>query len=95
MPAYLIVNIVVKDPETYEQYKKGVPPYIAKYGGEYLARGGKCEVMEGDWTPSRLVLVRFPDAAAAKAFLDDPGYAPIRELRLTSTKSDTVILEGI
>src|SRR5260370_3033007 len=60
MPAYLIANIEITDPSTYDQYKKLVPPTIAKYGGRYLARGGATEVLQGEWTPKRLVIVEFP-----------------------------------
>ena len=56
MTAYVIVDIDVHDPVGYEEYKKLAPPAIAKYGGIYLARGGMTETLEGDWSPSRLVI---------------------------------------
>jgi uncharacterized protein (DUF1330 family) len=54
MPAYVIVNIKVHDADAYREYVRLAPPTVAGYGGRYLARAGHTEVLEGDWTPSRL-----------------------------------------
>ena len=93
MPAYLIANIEITDPSTYDQYKKLVPPTIAKYGGRYLARGGATEVLEGEWTPKRLVIVEFPDMTRLKAWYHSPEYRPVLALRQRSAKSSLVATE--
>ncbi len=95
MPAYLIASIDVHDPDRYEHYKRGVPALIARHGGEYLARGGEVEVCDGDWKPSRLVLLRFPDRAAIRAFLDDPDYRPLAAIRHASATSSLVAVDGL
>ncbi|MGH2522967.1 MAG: DUF1330 domain-containing protein, partial [Anaerolineales bacterium] len=59
MSAYVIVDIDVRDAARYEEYKQLAPPTVAAYGGRYLARGGKAEVLEGVWTPKRLVILEF------------------------------------
>lgn len=41
MPAYIIVEIEIHDPETYEEYKKLTPVSLAAYGGKFIVRGGK------------------------------------------------------
>ena len=56
MPAYVVVNVTVQDPEPYETYKQMAPPTIAAHGGRYLVRGGAVDVREGDWRPDRLVI---------------------------------------
>ena len=56
MPAYVIVDISISDPETYERYKQLAPPSIAEHGGRYIARGGATVVLEGEWAPERLVI---------------------------------------
>ena len=94
MAVYLIVNVDVKDPSAYEQYKAEVPALIRKHGGEYLVRGGNFQVIEGDWQPSRLVLLRFPDKESVLAFFSDPEYQPLKDLRQRVTKTDIVMLEG-
>ena len=51
MPAYVVVEVDIHDPERYARYKDMAPPSIYQYGGRYVARGGKCEALEGDWKP--------------------------------------------
>jgi uncharacterized protein (DUF1330 family) len=95
MPAYLIGNIEVTDPAAYEEYKKGVAATIAAYGGRSLVRpGGAMEVLEGDWTPKRLVILEFPSAAKLKAWYNSPEYRPLLQIRLRSAKSSLVMVEG-
>ena len=95
MAAYLFVNIEVKDQTAYAEYRSGVSPMIYKHGGEYLARGGAAELIEGDWTPGRVVLLKFSDMKALKAFLDDPEYQPLKDLRLRAADSQMLAVEGI
>ena len=69
MPAYLIVETDVTDPEQYEQYKAASPGAIAAFGGRFIARGGALAVLEGDWNPKRVVLVEFPEGEYLKGQL--------------------------
>jgi uncharacterized protein (DUF1330 family) len=95
MPAYLIGNIEVTDPQVYEEYKKGVGATVAKYGGRSLARAGALmEVLEGDWTPKRLVILEFPSVEKLKAWYNSPEYKPLLDIRVRSTKSSLVMVEG-
>jgi uncharacterized protein (DUF1330 family) len=95
MAVYLICDVDVTDAAAYEGYKAQVPALISRHGGEYLVRGGAHEVIEGDWNPTRLVLFRFPDAAAVKAFIADPDYQPLAALRHRVAHTDMVLVEGL
>lgn len=95
MPAFLIVDIEIHDVPTFAEYGKQVPPLVAKHGGKYVARGGKTEVMEGDWDPKRLGIIQFPDMDSVRAFLNDPEYLPIKALRHKSSKTNAVAVEGV
>ncbi len=95
MTVYLICDVDVRDPAAYEAYKAEVPALIRRHGGEYLVRGGAHEVVEGDWNPVRVVLLGFPDAPSAKAFLADPQYAPLAALRHRVAHTDMVMVAGI
>lgn len=95
MPAYVIVDIEVTDPESYKEYVKIAPATVAQYGGRYLARGGHTEVLEGDWQPKRLVILEFPSVDQAKAWLNSPEYAPARALRHRYARSNMVVIEGM
>jgi uncharacterized protein (DUF1330 family) len=95
MAAYLIVDTILDDADLYELYKVKARPLIEKFGGEYLARGGHMTHRETDlWSPSRLVLVRFPDVETANRCLDSFEYQQILPLSKKSARRTAVILEG-
>ena len=95
MSAYVIVDIEVTDPIGYEEYKKLAPATVAQYGGKYIARGGKTETLEGDWSPKRLVILEFESVERAKAWLNSPEYREPRKMRQRTTHTNMVIIEGI
>jgi uncharacterized protein (DUF1330 family) len=95
MAAYLIVDTLLNDPDLYEQYKVKARPLIEKFGGEYLVRGGRMTLRETDlWSPSRLVLVRFPDVETANRCLDSLEYRQILSMSKRSARRTAVIVEG-
>ena len=95
MPAYLIYDVEIHDPEPYSRFMAEVKPIVERMGGKYLARGGEHEVLEGDWKPTRLVLFEFPDMASARALFNSDDYAPLKELRRTCSTGHVVIVEGV
>jgi uncharacterized protein (DUF1330 family) len=94
MPAYFIVDVNVKDPDTYQTYATQVPPILHQYGGRFLVRGGKAQTVEGDWQPSRIVVLAFDDAAAARRFYDSKEYQAIVEFRHRASSARMVLVEG-
>jgi uncharacterized protein (DUF1330 family) len=60
MPAYIIANVKVTNPTQYEEYKKFSTLAMQAHGAQVCVRGGASEVLEGDWTPDRLVILKFP-----------------------------------
>ena len=95
MAAYVLVQVDVKDPVRYEDYKAMVPPSIEKFGGRFLVRGGKTHTMEGDWSPRRLVVVEFPSVEQATAWWSSAEYAEAKALRQATSASQLIIAEGI
>ncbi len=94
MSAYVIVDIDVKDAEGYKEYVKAAPATLAIYGGRYIARGGANETLEGEWNAKRLVILEFPSAEKARAWLNSPEYAPARALRHKYAQTNMVLVEG-
>jgi len=95
MSAYIIVDTLIENPDEYEIYKKQAKPIAEKYGGVYRVRGGEMDVRETDlWTPTRMVIIEFPDMAAARAFVDSEEYAPVKPLRRNNAKCTLTILDG-
>ena len=95
MPAYLIVETDIHDPEQYEQYKAASPAAVAAGGGRFVARGGELAVLEGDWTPSRLVILEFPDLETAKAFYESESYQAAKRLRDGAARLNMVAVQGV
>ena len=94
MPAYVIVETDVHDPEQYEQYKAAASGAIEAAGGRYLARGGELAVLEGEWRPARLVLLEFDDLDAARRWYDTPEYRDARRLREGAASLNMVAVAG-
>jgi uncharacterized protein (DUF1330 family) len=95
MPAYVVVNVTIRDPARYEEYKRLAFPTVSTYGGHYVARGGRVDVREGSWSPSRLVILEFPDLERARAWWSSPEYAPAKALRQSCADTQLVITEGL
>ena len=95
MPAYVIIETDIHDPEQYERYKAASPAAVAGGGGRFIARGGELAVLEGDWEPSRIVLLEFPDLETAKRWYDSPGYQEAKRLREGAANLRMVAVEGI
>ena len=94
MAAYLISDITVLDEERYAGYRARVSDQIRQFGGEYLVRGGKVEGLEGDWQPSRVVVVKFESIAAAKKWWGSEEYGELKALRQATTETKMIVVEG-
>jgi uncharacterized protein (DUF1330 family) len=97
MPAaYLVVESQITDPEAFKHYMAAAPAVVKAFGGDYLVRGGRMAVLEGDWQPPRLTVLRYPDFESAKAMYDSPGYVQARALRHGATACfNMVLVEGV
>ena len=95
MSAYVVVDLEIINQEEFEVYKQLVPATIEKYGGRYLARGGKVETLDGSWCPKRFVLLQFSSVDQAKAWFDSPEYAEPKALRERCARSRIIVVEGV
>jgi uncharacterized protein (DUF1330 family) len=95
MAAYIIIDIDVKDPIGYEEYKKQGAPTILAYGGKPLARGGATEVLEGSWQPKRMILLEFKNTEEAKRWWNSQEYNEAKKLRHKAASANAILLEGI
>ena len=95
MSAYIIVEIEVIDPVGYEKYKNLAGATVEKYDGKYIVRGGKTEVLEGDWQPKRIVVLEFPTMKRAKEWLNCEEYREPRKMRHATAKTNMLVIEGV
>ena len=93
--AYILANVDVKDPQAYEEYKRLSTIAMKAHGAEVCIRGGKVDVLEGDWTPNRMVLLKFPSTEQARKFYDSTEYAAARKAREGIAVMRMVLVEGV
>jgi uncharacterized protein (DUF1330 family) len=95
MPAYVILNIEVTNPDRFAEYARTGAPTVAGYGGRYLARGGTTEKLEGTLQPKRVVVIEFESADRARAWWASSEYAGPKAVRQSSAHSDVILVEGV
>ncbi len=95
MSGYIIAHVQVTDPVQYEAYKKWSTAAMKAHNAEVCVRGGQVAVLEGDWAPERIVILKFPSFAAAQAFYDTPEYLQAREARAGAAIMRMVVVEGL
>lgn len=94
-PCYVLVDLDVLDAQDYQEYRAKAPPIVKAHGGRYLVRGGTQEHVEPGWDLHRTVILEFPSMAAARAWYRAPEYQKILPIRLRSTRSRMVFLDGL
>jgi uncharacterized protein (DUF1330 family) len=94
MSAYIVLDVVVRDPLAYEGYKQLAGATVAAYGGRYLVRGGAAETLEGSWQPSRLVILEFPSVEQARTWWTSPEYEPAKAIRQGCATTEMLLVEG-
>ena len=95
MPAYVIAETEVTDPERWEQYTAASPTVIAAGGGRILVRGGELVVLEGDWQPTSLAVLEFEDLAAAKRWYESEVYQEVKKLSEGAAHLRVVAVQGV
>lgn len=94
MSAYVIVEVDVRDPDRYEDYKKMSTEAAAAYGAKFVVRGGQAEALEGARQPKRMVVLEFPSYEQAVAWWNSPEYAPAKALRQEIADTSLIVVEG-
>ena len=95
MPAYVLAEIEITNPEGYREYTSQVPATIEKYGGRFLHRGGAVTVLEGEWPQVRRVIIEFPSAEVARRWWDSPEYEKPKAMRRANSKGRLILFEGL
>jgi uncharacterized protein (DUF1330 family) len=95
MPAFVIVETDIHDPDQYERYREASPAAVAAAGGRFVVRGGHIAVLEGDWNPRRLVVLEFENLDAATRFYNSAEYQEVKRLREGAARLNMVAVEGL
>lgn len=95
MAAYVIVNDEITDEGTFSEFRKRVGATVEASGGRYLVRGGNAELIEGNWSPGRMVVIEFDDAGAARGWLNSAEYTELKKIRQGSANASLILVEGV
>ena len=95
MPAYVVADNRVTDPELYARYMKLAAPTHALYGCKVLAAGGRTEVLGGEWAPNRVVILEFESVEKAKAWSDSVEYGKAKALRDAAAEVRIIVVEAL
>lgn len=95
MTAYIIADVTVTDAEKMANYREWSTKAIQEHGAKVLVRGGAIEVLEGPWSPTRLVVMAFDTAEQAKAYYNSQTYTHARTLREGAGVMRMVVVEGV
>jgi uncharacterized protein (DUF1330 family) len=93
---YVLVDVIVSNPDEFKKYAVEAPASARALGGEYLVRGDHIQVLEGQWSPSRLTVIQFPSFDVAKQWYDSEQYSQARAKRAgTTSRFNMVLVEGV
>tara|TARA_Y100000590_G_scaffold9002_1_gene11180 strand:- start:1045 stop:1332 length:288 start_codon:yes stop_codon:yes gene_type:complete len=95
MAAYVIANVEILDSIKFQEYASLVPATIEEYGGKYIIRGGEIEEAEGDWKPSRIVVIEFENMSQLKKWYHSQEYSGPMQLRHESSNTNAIFVEGV
>lgn len=94
MKAYIFLDITITDSTRYDEYRKLTVATLVPYEGKFIVRGGKRELLDGDWTTDRIVILEFPGMDKAKAWWNSEEYAPAKAIRESASNARVMLLEG-
>ncbi|NJM43845.1 MAG: DUF1330 domain-containing protein [Brachymonas sp.] len=95
MSAYVIADVTVTDPEQMAKYREWSTKAAAEFGASFIVRGGEITVFEGDWKPSRVVILQFPSSDVAKKWYASETYQHAISLRKNAGVMRMVMVEGV
>jgi uncharacterized protein (DUF1330 family) len=95
MTAYVIVDSKIKNIDGMQEYLEKVGATLGAHGGQPIVAGTNIDKVEGDWNPSRIVILAFPSKDAAKAWYNSPAYQEILPIRTANTDDNVILVEGL
>ena len=101
MAAYMIVTAAIHEREKFiAGYGAAAGALVDKFGGEYLIRGPGVELLEGEFAGApridgaSVVISKWPNREAARAFWNSPEYAEVKKLREGLADVQVLLIDG-
>jgi uncharacterized protein (DUF1330 family) len=91
---YILAEVEVTDPALFETYRPLAAASVAAFGGKYLVRGGAAEMLEGEHSLGRMVVLEFPSPERAMEWYRSVDYQKALAIRLKSASTEVLLLTG-
>ena len=95
MEGYVITDVEVTDPGLFAEFRAKLDPTVEAHGGKFIVRGENIKIIQGDWSPNRLVVVKFPDFEAAMTWSQSPEFVELKDILDRSSNTDIIVIEGL
>ncbi len=95
MAAYVISDVEITDPEMFAEFRERLDPTVAAHGGTFVVRGEDITFVQGDWNPSRIAMIEFPNLVAANSWIYSSEFGALQEILDKSSKTNIVIADGV
>ncbi len=95
MAAYVIADNEITDQDLFAEFAERMLGVTEAHGGKYLVRGGPTEVVGGERTPHRVVVMEFENMERVHAYVNSPEYLELAAIRDSSSNTTTFIVEGV
>ena len=95
MAAYALIDVEITDHAAFAEFRDRAPAIVEAHGGRFLVRGGATEVVQGDWTPHRVVIVEFDSVERVKSWWNSPDHTELRATLDRSSNTTMTIVEGV
>lgn len=92
---YFVAQIRVHSPDEYQKYLDKFDDIFSKYNGEFLAIDDTPVLLEGSWSYTKSVLIKFNSKEEFEAWYYSNDYQKILKHRLNASVSDTILIEGL
>ena len=95
MSVYAMIQLTIHDRARYDVYSNAFMPVLEQYGGKLLVAQDNPQVMEGEWTGDRVVLLEFADKKAFLTWATSPEYTEIAKDRLAGSNAVVLLARGV
>ena len=95
MAAYIIADVTITNEDQMKVYREWSSRAMAEHGAEIVVRGGAIDVLEGGWQPQRIVVLKFKDRDAARAYYASESYTRAREAREGAGSINMIAVDGV
>ncbi|SET30467.1 Uncharacterized conserved protein, DUF1330 family [Natronincola peptidivorans] len=95
MSCYFVAQIQINDNEEYEKYLNSVDEVFSRFNGKYLAVDKSPEILEGNWSYNRIIIIQFQDEKELKHWYESTEYQKILKHRLKAATCDTILVKGL